>query len=159
MAGVDFTPTRLERLRGWLTGADPAALATRRAARRDLAEARRHLSATQRRVGESALDFPIWGGGAPFAALAGYEPGLFPTGFGGILGSNGTTSDRKGGKNVPLYWSELELRQYRITARFLCDTNPFAIGILDCSADFTIGKGYGWQGCERGVKKGPYGAG
>lgn len=70
--------------------------------------------------------------------------------------ATGTVSDRQHGRNVPLVWSELDLRGYRILSRQLCDSNQFAIGFLKLLSAFHIRKGYGWQACLKGAKKTPY---
>jgi len=80
-------------------------------------------------------------------------PGGFP-----YRGASGTTNDRRGGRDLPFFWSEVDLRGYRITSRFLCETNPFAIGFLGRLTDYHIRKGYGWQACKKGAKKTPYAA-
>lgn len=69
---------------------------------------------------------------------------------------SGTASDRKGGKDLPLYWNELDLRAFRVHARYLADLNPFMIGFLGALVGYHVRKGYGWQCCLRGVKKTPY---
>lgn len=73
-----------------------------------------------------------------------------------FLGTSGTVSDRRGGRDVPLFWNEIDLRFHRIMSRWLCDSNPFAIGFLGRLVDYHVRKGFGWQACMRGGKKIPY---
>src|SRR5215813_13332453 len=68
----------------------------------------------------------------------------------------GTTLDRRGGRDLPLVWTELDLRGFRVIARYLCDTNPFAIGFINRLIDYHIRKGFGWQACLAGARKTPY---
>jgi hypothetical protein len=89
----------------------------------------------------------------PFVPLGGALMDAPPFGW---RGTSGTTADHKGGRNLPVFWSELDLRWYRVLARHLDNTNSFAIGFLNHLVNFTIGKGYGWQACRKGVKKTPY---
>jgi hypothetical protein len=78
-------------------------------------------------------------------------------GFG--RGSSGTITDRKAGRDVPKFWSEIDLRWYRVLARHLCDTNNFAIGFLGHLVGYHVRKGFGWQACLKGSKKTPYASG
>ena len=41
-------------------------------------------------------------------------------------------------------------------ARWLCDSNAFAIGFSGRLTDYHIRKGFGWQACLKGAKKTPY---
>ncbi len=77
-------------------------------------------------------------------------------GFAFSRGATGTTTDRRGGKNLPLFWSELDLRGFRILARFLRQTNPFAIGFAEHLIGYHVRKGFGWQACLKGRKKTAY---
>ncbi|HEY1191542.1 MAG TPA: hypothetical protein VGE74_28175, partial [Gemmata sp.] len=61
--------------------------------------------------------------------------------------------------DVPFFWSEIDLRGYRVTSRYLAETNPFAIGFMNLLVGYHIRKGYGWQACKKGTKKTPYAAG
>lgn len=71
-------------------------------------------------------------------------------------GASGTTNDRMGGRNIPLAWTEVDLRGFRVLSRFLCDTNGFAIGFMDRLTDYHVRKGFAWQACRKGHKKTPY---
>jgi hypothetical protein len=84
---------------------------------------------------------------------------LMPWGLGGALGATGTVSDRKSGRDLPLFWSEQDLRNFRVLSRHLCDTNVFAKGFLGLLTDFHIRAGFGWQACLRGTSKGAYDTG
>ena len=68
----------------------------------------------------------------------------------------GTPADRKAGRSLPLFWNELDLRGHRVMARWLCDSNAFAIGFSGRLTDYHIRKGFGWQACLKGAKKTPY---
>jgi len=100
-----------------------------------------------------------WGG--PVAAGL---PGLlldgapnWPAGWG--RGATGTTYDRKAGKDTPKFWSEMELRAFRVMSRWLWDTNPFMLGFGARLVDYHIGKGFQWQACLKGAKKQAYATG
>src|SRR5580692_11539661 len=62
-----------------------------------------------------------------------------------LLTPLGTILDRRSGKNLPLVWTELDLREFRRWARVICDVNPFAVGFLGLLTDFHIRQGFGWQ--------------
>ncbi len=64
---------------------------------------------------------------------------------GRLVAPLGTILDRRSGKNLPLVWTELDLREFRRWARLICDVNPFAVGFLGLLTDFHIRQGYGWQ--------------
>jgi hypothetical protein len=64
-------------------------------------------------------------------------PGGYP-----YKGATGTVTDRQYGRDLPFFWTEMELRGYRTTARYLCETNPFAIGFVELLADYHIRKGH-----------------
>lgn len=95
----------------------------------------------------------------------------YPWGTGGIdsatpaafsavgRGATGSLTDRKAGRDLPVFWNELDLRWYRILARWLDSTNNFAIGFLNHLVNYVVGKGYGWQACLAGQKKTPYATG
>ena len=74
-------------------------------------------------------------------------------------GASGTLNDRKGGRDLPLIWNEIDLRAFRVLSRHLCDTNDFAIGFLGLLVGYNVRKGFGWQCCRPGVKKAAYAAG
>jgi hypothetical protein len=78
-------------------------------------------------------------------------PGGFP-----YRGASGTTNDRAFGKDIPFFWSEVDLRGYRVTSRYLAETNAFAIGFMNLLVGYHVRKGYGWQVCRHGAKKTPY---
>ena len=143
-------PSTLDRLRGRLTGTDPRVYATRREAGRDLVALRDRERRVVQRLQEQSIAFDSY----PFLyqRFADGDPGLLPYGWFG----SGTLTDRKGGKDVPVFWTELDLRQFRWMSRLLCETNPFAIGFLGLLVDFHVRGGYGWSACLRGVKKTPY---
>jgi hypothetical protein len=101
-----------------------------------------------RRLKEDAFDYPFpprW-----------MVDDLNPMAGQPFRGATGTTNDRKGGRDLPLYWSEVDLRGFRVLSRWLCETNDFAIGFLGLLGDYNIGNGFGWQACLHGVKKGTY---
>jgi hypothetical protein len=108
-----------------------------------------------RRFQESFSDFPL-GYPQPYAMLGGDRSlaGGIGTGIG-----TGTLLDRKGGRDLPMYWSEVDLRGFRVMARWLADTNPFMIGFHRRLQDYHIRKGFQWQACLRGQKKQPYATG
>jgi len=91
-----------------------------------------------------------WGGYAvgPF----GYAPRPWYT-------ATGTGQDRKGGRQLPLFWNEIDLRGFRLVARDLDSRNQYAIGFLNNLVNYCVHKGYGWQASPRGVKKAPYATG
>lgn len=99
---------------------------------------------------ESVFGMPPW---MLQARLSDFSRG----GTGVPLGvATGTPSDRKGGRDVPRFWSEIDLRGYRILARHVTESNPFGIGFLGTLTDYHVRKGYGWQACKPGTKKTPY---
>ena len=134
----------LDRIRSALTGTPAAHYAERRASLRELRHLEARLAVAARRQ-EAAADY--WGSFVPPIGWDG-APGW---GAGGVLAPTGTTSDRRGGRDVPLFWSEIQLRQFRILSRWLCETNRFAIGFLGLLADFHLRKGFGWQVTLRGT--------
>ena len=69
-----------------------------------------------------------------------------------LLTPLGTILDRRSGKNLPLVWTELDLREFRRWSRLLCNVNPFAVGFLGLLVDFHIRQGFGWQTRERGTR-------
>ncbi len=71
-------------------------------------------------------------------------------------GASGTPTDRQGGRDIPLYWNEVDLRGFRVLSKFLTDTNQFGKGFLNRLVDYHVRKGFGWQACRRGEKKTPY---
>lgn len=103
-----------------------------------------------RRTAESVQFLPPW---VLQRALLPFDRGGPGVGFGA---ATGTVSDRRAGRDVPRFWSELDLRGYRILARHITDTNPFGKGFLKLLVNYHVRKGYGWQCCKRGVKKTPY---
>lgn len=94
-------------------------------------------------------------GGPGWAQFDG-APNL-PAGWG--RGASGTVGDRRGGKDLPQFWSELDLRGYRTMSRWLWETNPFMIGFGRALTDYHIGKGWQWQACRKGQKKQAYATG
>lgn len=106
----------------------------------------------EQRLYESfAQILPAW------ALKAVQDPFAYGINTGGAFGSaTGTTNDRRGGKDVPLFWNELDLRGYRILSRQICDSNQFGIGFTKLLSAYHIHKGYGWQACLKGQKKSPY---
>lgn len=102
------------------------------------------------RYAESVFGMPPW---MLQARLSDFSRG----GLGVALGvATGTPTDRKGGRDVPRFWSEIDLRGYRVLARHVTESNPFGIGFLGTLTDYHVRKGYGWQACRRGAKKSPY---
>jgi len=136
-----------DRLRSALTlgAVSPAAFAAVRESRAELAGLARREAAAVRRLEEAA---------------AGWDQLVTPwerwqdSGLGGPWGAAGTAADRRGGKDAPLFYTEQDLRQHRWLSRYLCDTNPFAIGFLGLLVDFHVRSGFGWTVCLRGARKG-----
>jgi hypothetical protein len=89
----------------------------------------------------------------PFVPLGGALLDSPPFGW---RGTSGSVSDRAHGRKLPVFWSELDLRWYRVLARHLADTNNFAIGFLGHLVGYNVRKGFGWQACRKGVKKTAY---
>ncbi len=71
-------------------------------------------------------------------------------------GATGTPTDRLGGRDIPLYWNEVDLRGFRVLSKFLTDTNQFGKGFKNRLVDYHVRKGFGWQACLKGAKKTPY---
>lgn len=106
--------------------------------------------ALTRLFAESVFGMPPW-------MLAARMSDFSRGGVGVPLGvATGTPSDRKAGRDVPLFWSELDLRGYRILARHITDTNPFGKGFVKLLTNYHVRKGFGWKACKRGVRKSPY---
>lgn len=107
-----------------------------------------------RRVAESFSQMTPWGWPLFWQA---FQDSTIP-GAGGFpyKGATGTTTDRQYGRDLPFFWTEVELRGYRVMSRYLCETNSHAIGFLELLTDYHIGTGYGWQACLKGHKKTPY---
>lgn len=89
----------------------------------------------------------------PFRA---YGIGPYSSGQRPWFAATGTGSDRLGGRNLPLVWSEIDLRGFRLVARDLDARNQFAIGFLNLLTGYHVHKGYGWQACLRGRRKTAY---
>jgi len=107
-----------------------------------------------RRLEESCQTMTPWGWPLFWRAWQdNATPG--PDGF-PYRGATGTTTDRQWGRDLPFFWTEVELRGYRVMSRYLCETNEFAIGFLELLTDYHIGTGYGWQACLKGSKKTEY---
>lgn len=70
--------------------------------------------------------------------------------------ASGTGSDRKGGRDLPLFWNEVDLRGFRLVARDLASRNQFAMGFLGLLTAYHVHKGFGWQACLRGTRKAAY---
>jgi hypothetical protein len=126
--------TFLDRLRARLTGRPAQAYANRRLARADLHALEEHRARAVRKLNEDIgiLDRYV-------NPLERYLDGDR------ILTPFGTILDRRSGKNLPLVWTELDLREFRRWARIVCDVNPFAAGFLGLLTDFHIRQGFGWQ--------------
>ena len=111
-----------------------------------------------RRFRESADWFsrpPVVPPGIPFVGFddaPGYPAGLY-------RGATGATSDRRAGKDLPRFWSEIDLRGYRVMSRWLWETNPFMIGFGGRLTDYHVGKGWQWQACRKGQEKQAYATG
>ncbi|HEX4613432.1 MAG TPA: hypothetical protein VH092_34940, partial [Urbifossiella sp.] len=78
----------------------------------------------------------------------------WPAGLG--RGASGTVGDRRAGRDLPVFWSELDLRGFRVMSRWLWDTNPFMQGFGARLTDYHVGKGYRWQACLTGRAKQAY---
>lgn len=74
----------------------------------------------------------------------------------GIGGASGTVNDRRGGKDLPLFWTEVDLRGFRVLSRYMAETNDFAIGFMTFLVGINVRKGFQWQACKLGQKKGAY---
>ena len=112
-------------------------------------------AALSRAYAESVAGMPLW---MLQARLSDFSHGGFGFGLGGFGGggATGTPSDRKGGRDLPLFWSEMDLRGYRVLARHITDSNPFGKGFSKLLRNYHVRKGYGWQATRRGAKKTPY---
>src|SRR5580692_7604403 len=130
--------TWLDRLRSRLTGQPANVFATRRLARADL-----HVLEAQRAHAVARLTEDIELIDRYVNPLERYMDGDR------LLTPLGTILDRRSGKNLPLVWTELDLREFRRWARVICDVNPFAVGFLGLLTDFHIRQGFGWQGVRR----------
>lgn len=100
-----------------------------------------------------------WGGNLSIWQDGPMRPWGYPMGSSGGAfagGASGTVNDRRGGRDLPLIYTEIDLRGFRVLSRFLCDTNSFAIGFLNRLIDYHIRKGFKWQACRRGVRKAAY---
>jgi hypothetical protein len=133
--------TWLDRLRSSITGHPTTSYATRRIARADL-----HALEEQRARAVSRLNEDIELIDRYVNPLERYMDGDR------LLTPLGTIFDRRSGKNLPLVWTELDLREFRRWARVLCDINPFAVGFLGLLVDFHIRQGFGWQAVARGQR-------
>ena len=124
----------LDRLRSRLTGQPASLYANRRLAREDLHALEAQRAQAVRRLTEDIelIDRYV-------NPLERYMDGDR------LLTPLGTILDRRSGKNLPLVWTELDLREFRRWARVICDVNPFAVGFLGLLADFHIRQGFGWQ--------------
>src|SRR5580692_4945524 len=124
----------LDRLRSRLTGQPARVYSTRRLARADLhaLEARRAHAVSRLNEDIELIDRYV-------NPLERYMDGDR------LLTPLGTILDRRSGKNLPLVWTELDLREFRRWARVICDVNPFAVGFLGLLTDFHIRQGFGWQ--------------
>src|SRR5580658_2722442 len=126
--------TWLDRLRSSFTGHPTTYYAKRRLARADL-----HALEEQRARAVSRLTEDIELIDRYVNPLERYMDGDR------LLTPLGTILDRRSGKNLPLVWTELDLREFRRWARVICDVNPFAVGFLGLLVDFHIRQGFGWQ--------------
>jgi hypothetical protein len=126
--------TWFDRLRSRFTGTPAAAYASKRLARSQLRalESQRADVAARLREDIELLDRYV-------NPLERYLDG------GRLLAPLGTILDRRSGKNLPLVWTELDLREFRRWSRLICDINPFAVGFLSLLTDFHIRQGFGWQ--------------
>src|SRR3984957_14502006 len=137
--------TWLDRLRSRLTGQPAKVFATRRLARADLhaLEARRAQAVARLTEDIELIDRYV-------NPLERYMDGDR------LLTPLGTILDRRSGKNLPLVWTELDLREFRRWSRLICDVNPFAVGFLGLLTDFHVRQGFGWQAVERGTRNREY---
>src|SRR5580704_14916288 len=131
----------LDRLRSRLTGQPASLYANRRLARADL-----HALEAQRAHAVARLNEDIELIDRYVNPLERYLDGDR------LLTPLGTILDRRSGKNLPLVWTELDLREFRRWARVICDVNPFAVGFLGLLVDFHIRQGFGWQAVLRGAR-------
>ncbi len=133
--------TWFDQLRSPLTGQPAKVYATRRLARADL-----HVLEAQRAHAVARLTEDIELIDRYVKPLERYMDGDR------LLTPLGTILDRRSGKNLPLVWTELDLREFRRWARVICDVNPFAVGFLGLLTDFHIRQGFGWQVVLRGER-------
>lgn len=91
-----------------------------------------------------------------FVGGFGYSSGPFGYGQRPWYAATGTPADRRAGRQLPLFWSEIDLRGFRLVARDLDSRNQFAIGFLNLLTAYHVHKGYGWQATYRGASKTPY---
>jgi len=138
--------TWLDHLRSRLTGQSAKVYATRRAAKADL-----HALEAQRAHAVARLNEDVELIDRYVNPLERYMDG------GRLLTPLGTILDRRSGKNLPLVWTELDLREFRRWSRVICDINPFAVGFLGLLTDFHIRQGFGWQTFERGTRNVEFG--
>jgi hypothetical protein len=132
--------TWLDRLRSSFTGHPATSYAKRRLARADL-----HALEEQRARAVAKLNEDIELIDRYVNPLERYMDGNR------LLTPLGTILDRRSGKNLPLVWTELDLREFRRWARVICDVNPFAVGFLGLLVDFHIRQGFGWQAVSSSV--------
>lgn len=111
----------------------------------------RHLT---RQVEESFAGWPqVWSAWQDVPMTPwGYPMSAAPS----ARGASGTPVDRQGGRDIPLFWNEIDLRGFRVLSKFLTDTNQFGKGFLRRLVDYNVRKGYGWQACRFGAKKTAY---
>ncbi len=133
--------TWFDQLRSRLTGQPAKFYATRRLARADL-----HVLEAQRAHAVARLTEDIELIDRYVNPLERYMDGDR------LLTPLGTILDRRSGKNLPLVWTELDLREFRRWARVICDVNPFAVGFLGLLTDFHIRQGFGWRVVLRGAR-------
>lgn len=60
-----------------------------------------------------------------------------------------TVNDRRYGRNYPMFQTEAELGLLRMQARILCNTNSYAIGLLEGLQSYVIGEGFQYRAQAR----------
>src|SRR5580704_14529317 len=134
------SPNWLEHLRSRITGQPANVYANRRVARADI-----HALEEQRARAVARLTEDIELIDRYVNPLERYMDGDR------LLTPLGTILDRRSGKNLPLVWTELDLREFRRWARVICDVNPFAVGFLGLLVDFHIRLGFAWHVHQKGL--------
>ena len=108
----------------------------------------------RRRLAESFGGW--WPLPAQLLAMDDAEAFGLPYGVGAGRPAFGTPADHKGGRSLPLFWNEFDLRGFRVLSRQVCEFNDFGVGFLKLLVGYTVRKGFGWQCCKKGANKTPY---
>lgn len=108
---------------------------------------------------QESMPFLPWGMGLGYGGSndiygLGYGQALNDDGLPLTPWASGTPSDRQWGRLVPIFWTEPQLAQFRTAARWVADTNPFAVGFFDLLVGMHIQKGCGWRVRLKGTAPG-----